>query len=120
MASPSSRTSPQSWAAPARRSPSSNATGRTQPADDRRSRAQQFRPIVGRFALSPPAAVASAGTALLDEQDLRVLWQRPEVVGHHLLELVAQLADAVERRELVVAGVHRQLQALDAVGVLVR
>src|SRR6266480_4323194 len=28
MASPSSRTSPKSWAAPARRSPSSNATGR--------------------------------------------------------------------------------------------
>ena len=38
---------------------------------------------------------------LLDEQDLRVLRQRPEVVGDELFELVGDLADVVHRGETV-------------------
>ena len=54
---------------------------------------------------------------LPDEQDLRVLRQRPEVVGDDLLEPVGDLAHLRHRGQLVVAGVLGELQALDAVGV---
>ena len=54
---------------------------------------------------------------LADEEDLRVLRQRPEVVGDDLLELVGDLADVGHRGELVVARVLGELEALDPVGV---
>ena len=62
-------------------------------------------------------APADPTEPLLDEEDLRVLRQRPEVVGDDQLEGVGDLADLVHLRELVVAGVLGQLEALDAVGV---
>ena len=58
---------------------------------------------------------AEAPTApLLDEEHLLVLRQRPEVVGDDLLQLVGRLADLGHRGDLLVAGVDRQLQALEA------
>src|SRR4051794_21082409 len=62
-------------------------------------------------------AAWGGGRNLLDEQDLRVLRQRPDVVRHDLLQLVADFAHACERGQLAVAGVLGQLQPLDAVGV---
>src|SRR5689334_12195200 len=51
---------------------------------------------------------------LLDEEHLLVLRQRPELVGDDALQLVRRLADFVHRPELLVAGVNRHLQALQA------
>ena len=58
--------------------------------------------------------------ALLDEQHLLVLGQRPEVVGDDLLQRVGRLAHPVHRRELLVARVDRQVEALELVRVGVR
>src|SRR6478735_5194731 len=69
------------------------------------------RPRTSRPTMRPP---------LTDEQHLRVLRQRPEVVGDDALELVGDLADLCHLLELVVAGVNRQIETFDAVRVLVR
>ena len=77
--------------------------------------------------LEHPAVVAEFGLAdlyaliadLANKQHLRVLRQRPEVVGDDLLQLVGRLADLGHRRDLLVAGVHRQLHALEPVRVRV-
>src|SRR3954452_10054430 len=56
---------------------------------------------------------------LLDEEDLRVARQRPEVLGDDPLELVRHLADAVHRRDHLVADVLRPLEPLELLGRVV-
>src|SRR5215218_10957202 len=58
--------------------------------------------------------------ALLDEQHLLVLRQRPQVVRDDLLELVGGGAYLGHRLELPVASVNGQLEPLDAIRVDVR
>ena len=61
----------------------------------------ETRAIADASSGSPRALLGAApATALLDEQDLRVLRQRPEVVGHDLLQAVGHLAHVGHRREL--------------------
>ena len=47
----------------------------------------------------------TGGGSLLDEEDLRVLRQRPQVVGYELLEPIGGVADRVHRRDRRVAHV---------------
>src|SRR5918995_7434002 len=57
---------------------------------------------------------------LADEEHLRVLRQRPEIVGDDLLQLVRRLAGPGHRGDLPVPGMDREVHPLDPLRVLVR
>src|SRR5260221_14205079 len=77
-----------------------------------RSTLGSTRSAPARAELLASAASRGPATPLLDEQHLLVLGQRPEVVGDDLLQLVGRLSRLRHRRDLLVAGVDRQVHAL--------
>src|SRR5438067_12925666 len=106
MASPSSRTSPKSWAAPARRSPGSNATGRDflAPLWTRR-RSQAPRRNCSPLARNPAAADAPrCGLAAERANELAR-------AGAHVAQELTHISQS--RAELGIAYLDRHHRALE-------